>query len=146
MYNLKKLLTIVFIVFGVSSSVIAKEEFLVWTPDDINHTALTNPHDVVIADDGSMYVTTISSVKKLDSDGRLVLEWGKYYDADIESGNDGEFSDIQGLSLDSLGNIYVTDGEGKRVQKFDSNGNFLSKWGNSGTGEGEFAYLMVEKN
>jgi DNA-binding beta-propeller fold protein YncE len=29
-------------------------------------------------------------------------------------------------------------GENNRIQKFDSNGNFITKWGTSGSGDGQF--------
>jgi DNA-binding beta-propeller fold protein YncE len=35
-------------------------------------------------------------------------------------------------------NVYVVDSQNERIQKFDSNGNFITKWGSEGTGEGQF--------
>ena len=40
--------------------------------------------------------------------------------------------------MDSLGTIYVADTFNSRIQKFDSSGVFLIKWGTSGTGNGQF--------
>ena len=41
--------------------------------------------------------------------------------------------------MDSSNNVYVSDfGENNRIQKFDSNGNFLTKWGSTGSGDGQF--------
>ena len=38
-----------------------------------------------------------------------------------------------------LGNVYVGDfGENNRIQKFDSDGNLITKWGTPGTGDGQF--------
>ena len=34
--------------------------------------------------------------------------------------------------------MYITDTKNARVQKFDSNGTFLTKWGSKGTGDGQF--------
>ena len=34
--------------------------------------------------------------------------------------------------------MYVADSGNNRVQKFDSNGNFISKFGTYGTGDGQF--------
>jgi tripartite motif-containing protein 71 len=34
--------------------------------------------------------------------------------------------------------VYVSDYNNHRVQKFDSEGNFITKWGSKGTGDGEF--------
>ena len=37
-----------------------------------------------------------------------------------------------------LGNVYVADTYNHRIKKFDSNGNFITKWGRKGTGDGQF--------
>ena len=34
--------------------------------------------------------------------------------------------------------MYVTDSANSRVQKFDSEGNFITKWGSKGTADGQF--------
>jgi DNA-binding beta-propeller fold protein YncE len=50
-------------------------------------------------------------------------EWGS-------SGTDnGQFQLPWSLTLDSSGNVYVVDRNNARIQKFDSNGNFIGKWG-----------------
>jgi len=43
-----------------------------------------------------------------------------------------------GVTVDQDGNVYVMDTQNGRVQKFDSNGNFVSMWGSQGNGEGQF--------
>jgi tripartite motif-containing protein 71 len=50
---------------------------------------------------------------------------------------DGQFYGAGGVAVDAMENVYVTDGNG-RVQKFTSDGVFLSKWGSLGTGDGQF--------
>ena len=40
--------------------------------------------------------------------------------------------------MDGQGNIYVADSNQDRIQKFDSGGNFLLKWGTEGSGEAQF--------
>jgi len=44
------------------------------------------------------------------------------------------------VAVDSVGNVYVADTYNHRMQKFDSDGNFLTMWGSSGVGEGQFYY------
>jgi DNA-binding beta-propeller fold protein YncE len=44
------------------------------------------------------------------------------------------------VAADSSGNIYVADTSNSRIQKFDSEGKFLTKWGNEGDGNGQFYY------
>ena len=63
----------------------------------------------------------------------FVLDWG-------ESGlsTPGHFSFPQNLATDENGNVYVTDLGNKRVQKFSNDGIFLSAWGSSGSGSGQF--------
>jgi len=45
-----------------------------------------------------------------------------------------------GISTDSSGNVYVADTYNRRIQKFVSTGQFISKWGSSGSGDGQFNY------
>ena len=45
---------------------------------------------------------------------------------------------VLGIAVDSEDNVYVADTSNHRIQKFDSNGNFITKWGSEGTGNGEF--------
>src|SRR5262249_42881131 len=58
---------------------------------------------------------------------------------------DGQFmamahGGIQGLTVDKQDNIYVTDPLNHRIQKFDSNGKFLTKFGTEGAhGGGQMA-------
>lgn len=52
---------------------------------------------------------------------------------------DGQFINPGDLTVDGLDNVYVGDfGENSRIQKFDSEGNLLTKWGTPGTGDGQF--------
>ena len=45
-----------------------------------------------------------------------------------------------GIDVDSSGNVYVGDVGNGRIQKFDSDGNFITKWGSYGTEDGQFDY------
>ena len=50
-------------------------------------------------------------------------KWGSW------GSGEGKFSQPLDIAIDSSGNVYVGDfGENNRVQKFDSNGNFITKW------------------
>jgi len=50
----------------------------------------------------------------------------------------GQFNDIDGLCVDADNNLYVADTNNYRIQKFDSDGNFLESFGTFGTLDGQF--------
>jgi len=48
------------------------------------------------------------------------------------------FDNPEGIAIDSIGNVYVVDCYSNRIQKFNHEGQFITAWGDSGTGDGEF--------
>ena len=42
------------------------------------------------------------------------------------------------MAVDSKNNLYIAEYSGKNIQKFDSQGNFLTMWGKKGENVGEF--------
>lgn len=93
--------------------------------NDAKHFNL--PTDIAVSDDGSFYVSDgygNSRVVKFSKDGTYLLEWGRY------GNKTGEFNIPHGIDLDKNGNVYVADRENNRIQKFDSQGNFIAVWQN----------------
>jgi len=90
-------------------------------------------------------------IEKFDNDGDLITQWGSQcqlpgfgcVDSDgagpLEFG-DGQFWIPRGVATDASGNTYVVDSTNHRIQKFDSNGSFLLKWGSPGSGDGQFQW------
>ncbi len=62
----------------------------------------------------------------------LSLIWGS-----LGSGN-GQFSTPTGITVDENGFVYVCESANNRVQKFDGDGNFITKWGSLGSSTGKF--------
>ncbi len=61
-----------------------------------------------------------------------VLSWGG------PGALEGQFSFPKGSAVDSRGNIYVVDSQNNRIQKFDSEGRFITVWGSAGEAPGQF--------
>jgi DNA-binding beta-propeller fold protein YncE len=60
---------------------------------------------------------------KFSPDGRVLTVWGG------KGNGDGQFDDHTSVALDPRTNkVYVADPRNKRIQVFDSNGRFLTKW------------------
>ncbi|MCH2672707.1 MAG: hypothetical protein MK011_10600, partial [Dehalococcoidia bacterium] len=59
-------------------------------------------------------------------------QWGTY------GSGDGELNTPSGIAVASDGSVYVPDTGNHRIQKFTSEGGFVTKWGTQGTGDGEF--------
>ena len=45
------------------------------------------------------------------------------------------------IDVDSSGNVYVADSGNSRIQKFTSDGKFITKWGSEGSQTGQFRSL-----
>lgn len=64
-----------------------------------------------------------------------ISEWGSFGIT-----GPGNFSHPQFIAVGDDGSIYVSDLGNKRVQKFSSNGEYITEWGKSGKQSGEFHY------
>jgi DNA-binding beta-propeller fold protein YncE len=62
----------------------------------------------------------------------FVRSWG------TEGTGSGQFESPSAVAVDTAGNVYVADTANNRIQKFDSQGNFLLTWGTAGSGQGQF--------
>ncbi|MGN6623925.1 MAG: hypothetical protein ACTHKK_07265, partial [Candidatus Nitrosocosmicus sp.] len=72
----------------------------------------SNPEDITVDSKDNVYVTNYIGVVKFDSNGNMVAQWGSY-----GSGN-GQFIGSNGIAVNSIGNVYVTDGGNNRIQLF----------------------------
>jgi len=121
----------------------------VWSPMEMIWKTQGNPHtlgmptELALDEQGNIYVIDGDNhrVQKFDKDGNFLLTWGSH------GAGDGQFlfnvpHVFYGgsVTVDKDGYVYVTDHH-NRIQKFDSNGTFLMKFGRTGYADGEFATL-----
>src|SRR5439155_25272975 len=76
-------------------------------------------------------------IAKFSSGGTWIKSWG------MPGGLDGQFRRPYGVALDARNRVYVADSTNHRVQIFDSDGNFLAKYGSAGSppAPGQFSML-----
>ena len=77
-------------------------------------------------------------IQKFDSNGNFMMKWGSNGTDDGQFGESRFGGPFSHLSIDTSRNVYMADSGNDRIQKFDSNGNFITKWGSKGSGDGEF--------
>lgn len=89
------------------------------------------PRSLAFAPDGSLYVADSMNhrIQHLSPSGDVLHVWGTF--ADILSGPapDGTFNGPWGIAVGPDGSVYVADTWNHRIQKFTSDGTFLTKWG-----------------
>ena len=97
---------------------------------------LTQPHDVLIAPDGSIFVgeghgaqfldeagtDALSRISKFSPDGTFIKSWGSW------GFGTGEYRAPHSLSMDSQGRLFVADRGNRRIQIFDQEGAHLDSW------------------
>ncbi len=100
-----------------------------------------NPVDVAPTPDGTLYVLSHAaentpSGKRI---GKCTFE-EEYFLGEFGSfgEDDGQFTWPNSLTVDSAGQVYVTDEWLHRVSVFDADGNFLRQWGTPGSGPGQW--------
>ena len=82
---------------------------------------------------GYIYIAYDHSIVRYSSAGQPA--WGITFQAGF--GN-GQVSSITSIGADITGNIYILDGGADRVEKFSPTGSFITQWGSSGHGAGQF--------
>jgi DNA-binding beta-propeller fold protein YncE len=83
------------------------------------------PRRIAIGSDDSIYVVDQGRARivKFTPDGRVLSVWGS------KGSDDSQFDDPTSVTVDPTTNkVYVADPINKRIQVFDSNGKFQTKW------------------
>jgi DNA-binding beta-propeller fold protein YncE len=65
----------------------------------------------------------VATPLRADNPPAFLFQWGS------QGTNNGQFATPFGVAIDSRANVYVTDINNVRIEKFDRNGNYLIHWG-----------------
>jgi DNA-binding beta-propeller fold protein YncE len=90
-----------------------------WAP------GLYGPRKIAIGPDDSIYVVDSgrNRIVKFSPNGQVLASWGS------EGSGDGQFKGLSSVAADpTTGKVYVADPLNSRIQMFDSDGKFLTKW------------------
>ncbi len=99
------------------------------------------PRDLVLDENGTIYISEYYSVTCLDNNGSF--RWRKGRNATISNygssgSGDGEFYNARGITIGTDNNLYICDHSNNRIQVLDKNGSFIRKFGTSGSAPGQF--------
>ncbi len=96
------------------------------------------PDGIALDANDNFYVTDNQNerVVKFNAAGAYIDQWGS--PGGIPSSVDGEFDNPFGIAVSPDGIVYVVDAGNTRIQGFDLDGNYLGKFGESGTDPGYF--------
>lgn len=96
--------------------------------------AVNSRLEMIVADAGNhrIEVTQGPPPDMMHLPGTHVRAFGR------EGSGDGELRNPLAVAVDAEDNVYVADTDNHRVQKFDREGRFLTRWGSHGRGSGEF--------
>ncbi len=111
-----------------------------WGGSGAGNGQFSFPNGVATDAAGNVYVadTENNRVQKFSSNGAFISKWGR------RGSGDGQFTDPYGVATDAAGSVYVIEpssplaSANHRIQKFSSNGAFITKWGSPGSGDGQF--------
>lgn len=142
--------------FDSQGHFLTKYDFGLEPPSSSGEKIQQVPAAVAVDPGGNLYVAffSCSCIRKYDSKGALLLEWGRPPEG--TNGNDGQIFVPVNLVLDDQGNVYVLDHanshcSGCRIQKFTPYGQLLAVWGSLFSpspmypapvpGNGQFGYI-----
>ncbi|MHA7648008.1 fibronectin type III domain-containing protein [Nitrosopumilus sp. S4] len=116
------------------------------------NTEFNNPTDVILdINSKNIYVVDNNNnrINVFDDDGDYYFQYGSFCDmAAVQNCNsntdganengDGQFNNPLSIAIDALGKFYVVDSGNERIQVFDDDGEFQSKFGSSDSGDDEY--------
>ena len=112
-----------------------------WGKTGTDKGLFLEPYGITADSEGFVYVADRrnGTIQKFDSCGNFLAKWDK------KGKNDGEFDKPSFITTAPCKFVYVAEGSpfehvNKRIQKFDSSGNFIMRWGREEEEYGDFSF------
>jgi len=96
--------------------------------------AINSAGIVYIADWGG---SDIATIKMYDSSGNFIGKLGS------RGPDSSQFYYPYSIAIDTIGNVYVSDCAKHKIQKFDSSGNYITRWDSAGSGSTCMASILA---
>lgn len=119
---------------------------------------VNDPIAAAVGTGGLIYVTDALNhrVDEFSASGRFIRAWGfgvrdgsaafqkctSTCEAGIAGTGDGQFDVPYGIAVGQSGDVYVTDPNSDRVERFSNTGTFIGKWGTTGSAGGQLSHPL----
>jgi DNA-binding beta-propeller fold protein YncE len=118
----------------------------IWGQVGVEAGQFNHPRGLAVGPDGNLYVVDSDNnrIQVFDPNGLPLRQWGSNCNLATTFGcvdpdgagpldfGDGQFQEPWGIDVAPDGRVYVADTWNHRIQVFDTDGNFLNKWGRYG--------------
>lgn len=103
------------------------------------------PTDVTLDRTGNIYMADGygNRIQVFDGDGNFLRKWGGPLARGIYGPFNGWITTVTAVAFDEDGNLLVADFYNDRVQKFAPDGTFLTSFGETGEGAGQFGHAIA---
>jgi DNA-binding beta-propeller fold protein YncE len=102
---------------------------------------IKSSHGMSVDSEGNLWCVDVKGhvVIKYNTEGRVLMILGNRQGTPGNNDSKNSFNEPTGIAFDSQGNLYISDGYvNSRVVKFNRDGEYITHWGQKGTGDGEF--------